>query len=140
MIFERSHSVRVALFQIAVLLSKRHQRLIYVMIVEILNSLFGRTVKPLEREAKAITPLDKAKSDKKRVVSGDNKYKKDNEALKVFYSLEEGTAININLQELLTIAPRNRPRIEAYQGLRGYLLENYRVNLNINSRKTRAYE
>ena len=102
-------------------------------------SLFGQTVEPIEREAKDITPLDKPKSDKKKAIPGD-KFKEDIEALKIFYSLEEGTAINISLQDLLAIVPRNRPRIEAYQGLRSYLLENYCVTLNINSRKTKAYE
>ena len=102
-------------------------------------SLFGKTVEPIEREAKDITPLDKPKSDKKKTISGD-KYIDDIEALKVFYSLEEGTVINISLQDLLAIVPRNRPRIEAYQGLRSYLIEKYGVTLNINSRKTRAYE
>ena len=102
-------------------------------------SLFGQTVEPIEREANNITPLDKPKSDKKKAIP-DDKFKDDIEALKVFYSLEEGTAINICLQDLLAIVPRNRPRIEAYQGLRSYLLENYRVTLNINSRKTKAYE
>ena len=111
----------------------------YMMITDFLMSLFGQTVEPIEREAYSITPLDKPKSDKKKAISGD-KFKDDIEALKVFYSLEEGTAINICLQDLLAIVPRNRPRIEAYQGLRSYLLENYRVTLNINSRKTRAYE
>ena len=109
------------------------------MIVEILNSLFGRTVKPVKREANNITPLDKPKSDKKKAIPGD-KFKDDIEAIKVFYELKEGSVINICLQDLLAIAPRNRRRIESYQGLRSYLLENYRVTLNINSRKTKAYE
>ena len=109
------------------------------MIVEILNSLFGRTVKPVEREANNITPLDKPKSDKKKAIPGD-KFKDDIEAIKVFYELKEGSVINICLQDLLAIVPRNRRRIESYQGLRSYLLEKYGVTLNINSRKTRAYE
>ncbi len=126
----------MALFQIAVLLSRRHKRLIYVMIVEILNTLFGRTVKPVEREEQDITPLVKPKSDKKKVVSGD-KYKADIEALKVFYKLEEGETIEISLQDLLAIVPRNRPRIEAFQGLRSYLSQKYGVTLDIKSRKTK---
>ena len=111
----------------------------YMMITDFLMSLFGQTVEPVEREANNITPLDKPKSDKKKAISGD-KFKDDIEAIKVFYELKEGTVINICLQDLLAIVPRNRPRIEAYQGLRSYLLEKYGVTLKINSRKTRAYE
>jgi hypothetical protein len=110
-----------------------------MMITDFLMSLFGQTVEPIEREANNITPLDKPKSDKKKAIP-DDKFKDDIEALKVFYSLEEGTVINISLQDLLAIIPRNRPRIEAYQGLRSWLFEKYRVTLNINSRKTKAYE
>ncbi len=106
------------------------------MIVEILNTLFGRTVKPVEREEQDITPLDKPKSDKKKVVIGD-KYKADIEALKVFYTLKEGGTIEISLQDLLAIVPRTRPRIEAYQGLRSYLSQKYGVTLDINSRKSK---
>jgi len=106
------------------------------MIVEILNSLFGRTVKPVEREEQNITSLVKPKSDKKKVVSGD-KYKADIEALRVFYTLEEGEIIEISLQDLLAIVPRKRPRTEAYQGLRSYLLQKYGVSLDINSRKSK---
>ena len=109
------------------------------MITDFLMSLFGQTVEPIEREANNITPLDKPKSDKKKAIP-DDKFKDDIEALKVFYYLEEGTVINISLQDLLAIVPRNRPRIEAYQGLRSWLFEKYRVTLNINSRKTKAYE
>lgn len=68
------------------------------------------------------------------------KYKDDIEALKVFYSLKEGDVIKISLQDLLVISPRKRPRIEAYQGLRSYLLQKYGVTLIINSKKTKAYE
>ena len=111
------------------------------MITDFLMSLFGQqTLKPIEREANNITPLDKPKSDKKKAISGENKFKEDIEALRVFYSLKEGSVINICLQDLLIIVPRNRRRIESYQGLRSYLLKNCHVTLNINSRKTRAYE
>ena len=94
------------------------------MITEFLTSLFSQTVRPIEREARKITPLEKPKSDKKKI-----KYEADIEALKVLYKLEEGETIEISLQDLLAIVPRNRPRIDAYQGLRTYLLQEYKVTL-----------
>ncbi len=108
--------------------------LIFDMITEFLTSLFSQTVRPIEREAN-ITPLEKPKSDKKKI-----KYESDIEALKVLYKLEEGETIEISLQDLLAIVPRNRPRIDAYQGLRTYLLQEYKVTLIINRKKRKANE
>jgi hypothetical protein len=39
------------------------------------------------------------------------------------------------LQDLLTICPRNRPRVDAYQGLVSHLKSEYGVTLTIKSRK-----
>jgi len=45
------------------------------------------------------------------------KFDTDIEALDVFYSLEPGSEIVIQLQDLLAICPRTRRRNDAYRGL-----------------------
>lgn len=46
-----------------------------------------------------------------------NKYKDDISALSVFYSLDPGAEITIELRDLLCICPRERQRVDAYRGL-----------------------
>ena len=66
-----------------------------------------------------------------------SKYDADIESLKTTYGeLKPGMAIEITLQDLLTICPRNRKRIEAYNGLVSELKKRG-VTLNIKSRKTK---
>ena len=66
-----------------------------------------------------------------------SKYDADIESLKTTYGeLKPGMAIEITLQGLLTICPRNRKRIEAYNGLVSELKKRG-VTLNIKSRKTK---
>jgi hypothetical protein len=47
----------------------------------------------------------------------DGKYDEDIMALGVFYKMEPGAVITIELQDLLIICPRTRPRTDAYRGL-----------------------
>ena len=47
----------------------------------------------------------------------DGKYDEDIMALNVFYKMEPGAVITIELQDLLIICPRTRPRADAYRGL-----------------------
>ena len=66
-----------------------------------------------------------------------SKYDADIESLKTTYGeLKPGMAIEITLQDLLTICPRNRRRIEAYQGL-VTALRKQGVTLTITSNKTK---
>ena len=64
------------------------------------------------------------------------KYDDDINALAVFYSMEPGTVITIELKDLLTICPRNRQRIDGYRGLVSALAAR-EVVLDIKSRKTK---
>lgn len=65
----------------------------------------------------------------------DGKYDEDIMALNVFYSMEPGI-ITIELQDLLIICPRTRPRVDAYRGLVAELGRRG-VSLIIKSRKTK---
>ena len=53
--------------------------------------------------------------------------------------LESGTSIDITLQNLLQICPRNRRRIDAYRGLVRELASRD-ISLTITSNKTRHYD
>ena len=68
------------------------------------------------------------------------KYKKDVATLEEKYgSLSSliGLSITITLKEALEIMPRNRRRIDAYEGLRNYLKREYGIELTIKSQKTK---
>lgn len=68
------------------------------------------------------------------------KYKKDIAALQEKYgrlsSLTE-LSISLTLKEALEIMPRERKRVDAYEGLKNYLKREYGIELIIKSRKTR---
>ena len=54
------------------------------------------------------------------------------------YDLHEGLVINVSLKEFRGICERDYPKIEAYLGLRKYLLRTFGVTLNIHSQKTKG--
>lgn len=65
------------------------------------------------------------------------RFKTDIDAIESHYGkLYDGQTIETTLQELLPVAPRNRKRIEAYNGLVSELKKRG-VTLNIKSRKTK---
>ena len=72
--------------------------------------------------------------EKKVAKKNSEKYDSDITALTAIYGT--GAWIDIELQELLKICPRNRKRIEAYNGLVSELAKRGTV-LTIKSRKTR---
>ena len=65
-----------------------------------------------------------------------NKYENDITALSVFYSLDPGAEITIELRDLLCICPRDRQRVDAYRGLVTELSRRGIV-LTIKSRKSK---
>lgn len=69
--------------------------------------------------------------------SVDSRYSADIEALKSVYGDLKGQSISIDLQSLLSVAPRNRRRCEAYLGLQTMLRNKYGCTLHITSRKTK---
>lgn len=72
------------------------------------------------------------------------KYKKDITALERYYGCElsslTGLSINLTLQEALAIIPRNRHRVDSYQGLVSFLGREYNIKLIITSNKTKNKE
>lgn len=76
-------------------------------------------------------------------VKGDDPYAGDIRNLEVALfegrHLESGSSINITLQNLLQICPRNRRRIDAYRGLVRELASRD-ISLTITSNKTRHYD
>lgn len=65
------------------------------------------------------------------------KYADDIMALQGVYGDLNGLRLTIELQELLTICPRERRRIDAYRGLRSALDSEYNCILTVISRKTK---
>lgn len=56
------------------------------------------------------------------------------------YSLTSGSNIEISLQEILKICPRDRRRVDAYNSLKAYLSEEFGCTLYITSQKTKGKE
>ena len=67
------------------------------------------------------------------------KYEQDITALKKKFgnSFITGLCIKITLKEALEMIPRNRKRVDAYDGLTRYLQEEYGITLTIYSQKTK---
>ena len=73
----------------------------------------------------------------KKVVRG--KFLRDLEALRDSgYSLSSGSKIEITLQEILKICPRDRKRVDAYNSLVKYLNDEFDCSLYITSQKTKT--
>ena len=66
------------------------------------------------------------------------RYKEDIKRLQERYDLYKGLVINVSLKDIRGICERDYPKIEAYLGLRKYLLRTFGVNLNIHSQKTKG--
>lgn len=64
--------------------------------------------------------------------------KEDIKRLQEKYDLHEGLVINVSLKEFRGICERDYPKIEAYLGLKKYLLRTFGVTLNIHSQKTKG--
>lgn len=71
-----------------------------------------------------------------KVVRG--KFLRDLEALRDSgYSLSSGSKIEITLQEILKICPRDRKRVDAYNSLKSYVNNEFDCSLCITSQKTK---
>ena len=100
------------------------------MIMEFLYSLFGSNPGLSERQETTLAPVVTAKASRSS--------EPDITAIMSKWGeLRNGLCIETTLQELLTIVPRHRPRIDAYNGLRSLLRDKYGVTLTIKSRKTK---
>ena len=102
------------------------------MLIRNLLSLFSTNNGLAERQEAMLAPVETAKA------SRSEKYESDIRAITDKYGeLTPGLCIETTLQDLLTIVPRHRPRIDAYNGLRSCLKDKYGVALTIKSRKTK---
>ena len=66
------------------------------------------------------------------------RYREDIKRLQERYDLHEGLVINVSLKEFRGICERDYPKIEAYLGLKNFLLRAFGVTLNIHSQKTKG--
>ena len=81
-------------------------------------------------------PPSKEQNKVEKVVRG--KFLRDLEALRDSgYSLSSGSKIEITLQEILMICPRDRKRVDAYSSLVEYLNDEFDCSLYITSQKTK---
>ena len=104
-------------------------------IKEILGAERRSTTNRLENEA---APSVIVKKDSTEPIP--EKYKKDIAALEGKYgnlSSLTGLSISLTLKEALEIMPRNRMRVDAYEGLKNYLKKQYGITLTIKSQKTK---
>lgn len=110
------------------------------MFKEFINQLLGLEREPMPNRQETVTAPDVTE----KAVSSEpihEKYQRDIEALQERYgslSSLTGFCISIPLKEALTIMPKNRRRIEAYQGLVSYLKKNWNITLIIKSQKTKS--
>ena len=108
------------------------------MLTNLLNSLFGLNSRPdlTEKKQEVAAPAIEEKTSQSVPSKLSGKFGADVDALQNKWGeFETGLCITENLQDLLTICPRNRPRVDAYQGLVSHLKSEYGVTLTIKSRK-----
>lgn len=104
----------------------------------LMNALFGTNSRPDYEPTiqEVAAPVVEKKVSPSVSTKPSGKFEADVDALqKKHGNFITGLCITENLQDLLTICPRNRPRVDAYQGLVSHLKSEYGVTLTIKSRK-----
>ena len=106
------------------------------MIVTQLQKSFGDEVALLSNRQE-VGPDVIAPANKRVIVP--EKFRKDIEALENYVDskLESGVCITVNLSELLTVCPRSRHRVDAYDSLVKFLSEEMNVKLIIKTSKSK---
>ena len=115
--------------------------MMYQLLQSMFSTIFPRTLtEPKKDDVSAPNPEAQEKSEcapvvevKQDSITAD--IKRLEEAFSNGQPLESGMEINITLQELLRIVPRNRPRKDAYKHLQRVLKDEMGVILTIKSRK-----
>lgn len=108
------------------------------MLEQFIARILGMEQISVSNRLENAVPSVSVKKDSNRTIP--EKYKKDIAALQEKYgslSSLAGLSINLTLKEALEIMPRNRRRVDAYEGLKNYLKREYGIELIIKSRKTR---
>lgn len=112
------------------------------MFTEFINRILGaeRRSTASDRLERSAVPSVIVKKDSNRT-NIPEKYKKDIKALERYYDCElsslTGFSINLTLQEALAIIPKDRRRVDSYQGLVSFLGREYNIKLIITSNKTK---
>ena len=114
------------------------------MFTEFINRILGAERRPsVSNRLEDAVPSVIVKKDSNRT-NIPEKYKKDIKALERYYDCElsslTGFSINLTLQEALAIIPKDRCRVDSYQGLVSLLSREYNINLIITSNKTKNKE
>ena len=108
------------------------------MFEQLITRLLGMERFSVSNRLETAVPSVIAKKDSTEPIP--EKYKKDVAALEGKYgnlSSLSGLSISLTLKEALEIMPRNRRRVDAYEGLKNYLKKQYGITLTIKSQKTK---
>lgn len=99
------------------------------MLANLIHSFFGGLQGNSSKPSVAICQEDNPKTNEK--------YKTEIQALTEYFGeeLKSGVCIEVELSQLLQIIPKDRKRVDSYNGLVNYL-KNIGVTLKITSRKT----
>ena len=110
--------------------------MIYQLLQSMFSTVFPGTADSVQREDKRTILPDAHEKRVKSAASVDS-IAEDIKRLEEAFGcpLEGGMEINVTLQELLRIVPRNRPRKDAYKHLQRVLKDDMGVILTIKSRK-----
>ncbi len=107
------------------------------MIVQILNKMFGDDVALLSDRQEEATPDVTVEKDSEKKIIVPMKFRDDVERLEQYLgtALESGLCITATLTELLSVCPRTRRRIDAFNSLIEYLRDEMNVTLIIKTSK-----
>ena len=108
------------------------------MLTEFIKQILGAERRSVSNRLENAEPSVSVKKDSNEPIP--EKYKKDIAGLEKKYgslSSLTGLSISITLKEALEFMPRERKRVDAYEGLKNYLKRTYGIELIIKSRKTR---
>lgn len=114
--------------------------MLQMLLNNMFSSIFPDTCDKPKRDESVHIPEAQDESERAQVVevkqdSITADIKRLEEAFSNGQPLESGMEINVTLQELLRIVPRNRPRKDAYKHLQRVLKDEMGVILTIKSRK-----
>lgn len=110
------------------------------------NAMFDKFINQILGDERVVVPSHQEKAEpdvieKKTAIEIKipKKYQEDIESLKGIYQgdFKTGLCINLTLQDALKILPRERKRVDAYQGLVSFLKEKMGIELNIKSQKSK---
>ena len=108
------------------------------MFTEFVKQILGAERHSVSNRLENAEPSVSVKKDSNEPIP--EKYRKDIVGLEKKYgslSSLTGLSISLTLKEALEIMPRERRRVDAYEGLKNYLKRIYGIELTIKSQKTK---